>query len=142
MKIDKLEQEIERLTNVIATCDLNQFEYESIHRTGNIVIVSTHHIDNAREVDYCIGLSTDIGYFTSISCCHADQMSLFDLETQMEISVKENSLLIEENICLINSTNIENVKFVSSNQSDEQSCSIFVFDEDKKAGFLIDALIP
>ena len=126
---------MERLTNVIATCDLNQFEYQSIHQTGNIVIASTRHIDNAREVDYCIGLSTDFGYFTTKSCCHADQMSLFDVKTQMEISLKEYSILVEQNICLINSTNIENVKFASSNQSDKDSCSIFVFDENNKAGF-------
>ena len=81
----------------------------SLQPTGYIGISVVRRAENARETDVCFGTSTNFGYITSKSCCQADEMFLFDLESSEEIKIEQNSIWIEDHICFINTT--ETLKF-------------------------------
>ena len=115
----------------VKECNLpsDQLEQGSLQPTGNIVISLIRHVENAREIDACLGMSTDFGYITSNSCCQADQVTLFDLETYDEIPIEPNSTWVEENICFINITEIQVMNFPNFDSDETQNCSTLVFDE-------------
>ena len=112
-------------------CNLSsdQFTQGSLQPTGNIVISLIRHVENAREIDACMGISTDFGYITSNNCCQADQVTLFDLKTYEEIPIEPNSTWVEENICFINITEIQVMNFPNFDSDETQNCSTLVFDE-------------
>ena len=110
-------------------CSSDQSGYGALQPTGNVVISFIRQVENAREIDACIGMSTDLGYVTSNQCCHADQVTLFDLETYEEIPIGSNSIWIEEHACLINTTEIQTMNFPTFDIEDAQSCSTLSFDE-------------
>ena len=92
-------------------CSSDQLRTGSLQSTGNVVISLIRQVENAREIDACLGMSTEFGYITFHQCCEADQVTLFDLETYEEIPIGNNSLWIEEHICFINTTEIEMNEF-------------------------------
>ena len=128
---EQLQKQIEQLQKEAEQCKINQFEDIEIHTIGDIFISTIRTVDNARELDLCLGTSTDIGYFTSRSCCYQDEISLFDIETNAEIFFEENSIFMTEHICLINTTSIEKAKFPQFDQLDNQNqnCSVSAFNE-------------
>ena len=109
----------------------NQFGKSSVHPTGDVVISLIRHVEDAREIDACIGMSTNLGYITFNQCCTADNVTLFDLKTYEEVSIEPNSTWIEENICFINTTEIQKMIFPDFHNDDIQTCSVLVFDESK-----------
>ena len=110
-------------------CSSDQSRYGSLQPTGNVVISFIRQVENAREIDACIGMSTKLGYVTSYQCCKADQVMLFDLETYKEISIGRNSIWIDEHVCFINTTEIEEMNFPTFNNEEPQACSTLAFDE-------------
>ena len=95
---------------------------------GHIAILSMTINENAREIDFCTGISTKFGYFTSSLCCQADEMFLFDAESSVEIIFDSYSISLEEHICFINTTQTHEFQFPNSNYVNLQNCSILVFD--------------
>ena len=129
-KAVELESDLEKCQREAANeCSSDQSGYGSLQPTGNVVISLIRQVENAREIDACIGMSTDLGYVTSNQCCHADQLTLFDLETFEEIPIGSNSIWIEEHACLINTTEIQAMNFPTFDIEDAQSCSTLSFDE-------------
>ena len=110
-------------------CSLDQSEYGSLQPIGNLVVSIIRHVENAREIDACMGMSTELGYVTSKQCCEADQLMLFDLEAYEEIPIGLNSIWNEEHVCFINTTEIEEMNFATFNNKEPQSCSTLAFDE-------------
>ena len=112
-------------------CSLDQSKYGSLQPIGNVVISLIRHVENAREIDACMGMSSDLGYLTSKQCCQANQVMLFDLETSKEIPIGINSIWIEEHVCFINTTEIQTMNFPIFDNEEPQACSILAFDESK-----------
>ena len=112
-------------------CSCNQFGKSSVHPTGDVVISLIRHVEDAREIDACMGMSTNLGYITFNQCCTADNVTLFDLKTYEEVSIEPNSTWIEENICLINTTEIQKMNFPDFDNDVIQTCSVLVFNESK-----------
>ena len=110
-------------------CSFSQFEKGSLQATGNVVISLIRQVENAREIDACMGISNDLGYVTSKQCCEADQVMLFDMKTYEEIAIGMNSIWIEEHVCLINITEIEEMNFPTFDNEEVQACSILAFEE-------------
>ena len=110
-------------------CSSDQSGYGLLQPTGNVVISLIRHVENAREIDACMGMSNNLGYVTSKQCCEADQVMLFDLKTYEEISIAINSIWIEEHVCFINTTEIETMNIPTLNSEEPQACSTFAFDE-------------
>ena len=125
MKTDLDQCQIEAVNE----CSTSQFQKDSLQATGNVVISFIRHVENAREIDACIGMSTQLGYVTSNQCCEADQVMLFDLETYKEIPIEINSIWIEEHVCFINNTEIQTMNFPFFDTNEVQSCSTLSFDE-------------
>ena len=119
--IAKLRQETEK-------CSSKQLESISLEPIGSILISLIRRNEDAQEIDICIGMSTDLGYFTAKSCCQANQKYLFDAITHEELAFAENSIWMEENICLINTTEISKISVPSLKFEGKQSCSVDVFD--------------
>ena len=88
--------------------------------------------ENAREIDFCLGLSTQFGYFTSSVCCEVDEIFFYDIESSDEIVFDPYSISVEEHICFINTTHHESIDFQDSNNNDQQNCSIVIYDESKE----------
>ena len=124
----QVNQNLTELEFQLGQCFAQQLETEMIRSTGNIVISTMSHTENARTVNLCIGMSTQFGYFSSRSCCDNDKVSLFDIQSNAEITIEENSLSVEENICFINTTIIDKIFFPGSNIAETQKCSILTFD--------------
>ena len=124
-QIKDLQEEVQNAQN----CSFNQFENTSIEPTGSILISLIRQIEDAQEVDICVGTSTDLGYFTAKSCCQGDRIYLFDQKTYDELTIPENSMWIDENICYINTTDISKLSVENLEFEGKQTCSVDVFDD-------------
>ena len=109
-------------------CSSKQLRSISLEPIGSILMSLIRRNEDAQEIDICIGMSTDLGYFTAKSCCQANQKYLFDTITHEELPFAENSIWIEENICLINTTEISKISVPSFKFEGKQTCSVDVFD--------------
>jgi len=132
---ENLEQEAMTIKNAIANlrqeaekCSSKQYGSISLEPFGSILMSLIRRNEDAEEIDICIGMSTDLGYFTAKSCCQANQKYLFDTITHEELAFAENSIWIEENICLINTTEISKISVPSLTFEGKQTCSVDVFD--------------
>ena len=123
------EEKNDSLKQKIQQCSSNLSGYGSLQPTGNVVISFIRQVENAREIDSCIGMSTELGYVTSYQCCQADQMTLFDLDTYGEIPIGINSIWIEEYVCFINTTEIQPMNFPTFENDEAKSCSALAFDD-------------
>ena len=129
-RVQQLESDLEKWQREAANkCSSDQSEYGSLQPIGNLVVSIIRHVENAREIDACMGMSTELGYVTSKQCCEADQLMLFDLEAYEEIPIGLNSIWNEEHVCFINTTEIEEMNFATFNNKEPQSCSTLAFDE-------------
>ena len=124
-QIEDLQEEVQNAQNN----SFNQFENNSLEPTGSIFISLIRQIEDAQEVDICAGTSTDLGYFTAKSCCQGDQIYLFDQKTYDELTIPENSMWIDENICLINTTDISKLSVENLEFEEKQTCVVDVFDD-------------
>ena len=68
-----------------------------------------------------------MGYLTAKSCCQGDQIHLFDQKTYDELTIPQNSIWIDENICYINTTDISKLSVQSLEFEGTQTCSVDVF---------------
>ena len=135
LESERLTDESLRLTdekNLLKTdlqkCSSNR--HDSLQPAGHVGISVIRRIDNARETDTCIGTETNLGYITSSSCCQADQIFLFEFENSTEIEINlENSILIEEHICFINTTETVKFHFPSLDGAETQSCTFLAYDD-------------
>ena len=96
---------------------------------SDIMITSFRHTANGQEIDVCSAIQTNIGYFTSKSCCQADEIGLFDIETDVDIEVEKNSMWLEEHICFISTSENKNFDFPAITSDNKKLCSINAFDE-------------
>ena len=76
-------------------------------------------------------MSTRFGYLTSNSCCQADEFILYDLNNSKQILIDENSLWIEEDICLINKMESIEIKFPISDNEIFGQCSLSMYDNEQ-----------
>ena len=100
-----------------------------IQRTGDIVLTLIRHDENTRDIDFCSGLSSNIGYFTAKSCCEADQIMVFDVKTYAEISMNETTIYLDDNICFISKANKSEINFPNFDLPEKRNCSILAYDE-------------
>lgn len=135
IQIENLEQEAMAIKIAIANlrqeaenCSSKQLESISLEPIGSILMSVIRRNEDAEEIDICIGMSTNLGYFTAKSCCQANQKYLFDTISHEELAFAENSIWIEENICLINTTEISKISVQSLKLEGKQTCSVDVFD--------------
>ena len=108
-------------------CPLN---LSNLQLSENIEISLIRQIDGAREHDVCLGSLTIIGVITAKSCCQADELFLYDLTNSKEVSIDDKMFWIEDNICLINTTDTFEID-VAIDVTDEviqQSCTIMTYD--------------
>ena len=125
---EKWTEERNSLKNDLQECSSNR--HDSLQPTGHVGISVIRRIDNARETDTCIGTETSSGYITSSSCCQADQMFLFEFENSTEIEINlENSILTEEHLCFINTTETVKFHFPALDGAETQSCTFLAFDD-------------
>ena len=130
-KVNNLGIENEKLINSCNETDGNS-DFDTLQPIGNVFVSSITAVENAREVDICLGMSTVIGYFTSRSCCDVNKIYVFDIESSSEIIFDENSVSVEEHICFINTTEVDQINFKDTNFDDPQNCSIVVYDESQE----------
>ena len=97
--------------------------------TENIIISIIRHLENIREIGFCVGSSTSIGYVTSKSCCLADEFFLTDIESFENIPYGENSIWIAEELCLINTTTLSDFDFPTIGNNETRFCSLITFDQ-------------
>ena len=121
-KTEEYKRELDILKNEI------ELENISLEPTGSILISLIHQTEDAQEIEICAGMSTELGYFTAKSCCQANQNHLFDTIHHEELAFDENSIWIEDNICLINTTEISKISVPSLKFQGKQTCSADVFD--------------
>ena len=125
---EKWTEKYDLLKNDLQECSSNR--HDSLQATGHVGISVIRRIDNARETDTCIGTETNLGYITSSSCCQADQMFLFEFKNSTEIEINlENSILIEEHICFINTTETVKFHFPALDGAETQSCTFLAYDD-------------
>ena len=136
-QIEILQEENRNASN----CSFNQLENISLEPAGNFLISLIRKIDAAQEIDICAGTSTDLGYFTAKTCCQADQKYLFDPETHQELTFAENSVWIEDNICLINTTEISKISVPNLEFEGKQTCLIDIFDGQEFIEYQLDVEI-
>ena len=127
--IDKANDLKKQNKKILKKCNNTKKQYEIFQSTKNIVISSIADNENGLEIDVCLGISTGIGYFTSTTCCDADEIFLFDIESSNEIVFDQNSISVEEHICFINITKLESIDFQDSNIGGPQNCSIVNYDD-------------
>lgn len=124
------QQESERLAedNNFCSCSSNQSQIHYLEPNATIIISLIRNIDDASEIDTCSGILTRFGFLTSKLCCQADELSLYDLNNSKDIPLDENSLWLEDSICLINK--IEEIEFISSITDNEtyRLCSLSMYD--------------
>ena len=126
----KLKTDLERCQEQAANrCSADRLREGSLQSTGNVVISLIRQVENAREIDACLGMTSEFGYFTFHQCCQADQVTLFDLETYEEIPIRTNSLWIEEHVCFINTTKIGMINFSSFDNDEVQTCTTMTYEE-------------
>jgi len=89
-------------------------------------ISSIKSIDNAREIDFCLGTSFSQGIITATYCCQADEIIIVDFRKSNEIYF--DSVLIENDICIINNINkTHDPEGIFSYTNDNDDCSITVY---------------
>ena len=130
-KINNFDIEKEKLINSCNGTN-GKSDFDTLGATGNVFVSSITAVENAREIDICLGMSTVIGYFTSRSCCDVNEIYLYDIESSSEIIFHENSVSVEEHICFINTTEVKPISFKDTNFDDPQNCSIVVYDESQE----------
>ena len=101
---------------------------DSSPSNGPIIVSFIRHVESARETDACLGTSTNVGYITAKSCCQSDDISLFDLKTFKEIPIAIDSLLIDENICFINTTQSFQFNYSVSENKKRRTCSMLMYE--------------
>ena len=125
---EKWAKKYDLLKNDLQECSLNR--YDSLQPTGHVGISVIRQVENARETDTCIGTETNSGYITSKACCQADQMFLFEFENSTEIEINlENSVWIEEHICLIKTNANVKFHFPALDNAETQSCRFLAYDD-------------
>ena len=98
-----------------------------ISSNGDVIISFLEIIDNSRQTNFCLGALTDFGILTVRSCCPSDEISIYDLEKSSDIEVQANSILIEADICFINTTSHEpEFNFIEMDSLSSMECSIKV----------------
>ena len=98
-----------------------------ISSNGDVIISFLEIIDNSRQTNFCLGALTDFGILTVRSCCPSDEISIYDLEKSSDIEVQANSILIEADICFINTTSHEpEFNFIEMDSLSSVECSIKV----------------
>ena len=129
----QLQQESERppAINEFCSCSSSPTQANFLEPNATIIISLIRNIDGAREIDTCSGRSTKFGYLTSNSCCQADEFILYDLNDSKHILIDENSLWIEENICLINRIESIDLRFPISDKEILGQCSLSMFDNEQ-----------
>ena len=101
----------------------------SLQPTEKIIISIIRHLENIREIGFCVGSSTSIGYVTSKSCCLADEFFLTDAESFENIPYGENSIWIAEELCVINTTTLSDFDFPTIGNNETRFCSLITFDQ-------------
>ena len=97
-----------------------------------IIISLIRIIDDSREIDTCSGMSTRFGYLTSKSCCEADELILHNLNNSKDIPIDENVLWIEDSICLINKTEINDFNFTINQNAIYRQCTLSMYDNNQE----------
>ena len=98
-----------------------------ISSNGDVIISFLEIIDNSRQTNFCLGALTDFGILTARSCCPSDEIFIYDLEKSSDIEVQANSILIEDDICFINTTSQEpEFNFIEMDSLSSVECSIKV----------------
>ena len=133
-QIESLQEENQSASN----CSFNQLENISLEPAESFLISLIRQIDDAQEIDICAGTSTDLGYFTAKTCCQADRKYLFDPKTHQELTFAENSVWIEGNICLINTTEISEISVPNLEFEGKQTCLIDIFDGEEFKEYQLD----
>ena len=128
MENENLKMENENLNKEIKQCSANNFQY-SLQPTENIVMSVIHHLESVREIGFCMGSSTSVGYVTSKSCCLADEIFLADIESYEDIPYEENSIWFDDKLCLINTTTLPNFFYPTAEINETQFCSLITFDQ-------------
>ena len=113
--------------DIIATQCLSNQSDKDLLLLGKIIISIFFKVNNARETDFCLGISTSIGYITSQSCCRADELFLFDFDTGNEIFMEIDSYWMDENICIFNKTHISGLNF-GIQEEKNHFCSLLTYD--------------
>ena len=114
--------------------DTSYFQHESERLTSylepnkTIIISLIRIIDDAREIDTCSGMATRFGYLTSYTCCQADELILHDLNNSEDILIDEDSLWVEDSICLINKTEVIDFNFSMNDYEIYRQCSLSMYD--------------
>lgn len=96
-----------------------------------IIISLIRKTETGRQNDFCIGLSTNFGFMTENSCCQAEEISIFSLESASEITFENSSIWIEKSLCLLNTTEKIDFNFPISDVNKTLECSFLAFDTDK-----------
>ena len=109
-------------------CHTTSFQKIPFEPIGNIILTLINEVDDGRETNVCLGFSVSFGYLTSISCCDAEKMVIFDLKYSIDMTMDEISVWTENQLCFINTTeefefNIS-IPYIKTNQN----CSIILFD--------------
>ena len=112
---------------IIATQCLSNQSDKDLLLLGKIIISIFFKVNNARETDYCLGISTSIGYITVHSCCQADELFLLDFDTGNEISMETDSYWIDENICIFSTTDVSQLNFLTQEKK-TNFCSLLMYD--------------
>ena len=139
-KTESLTYDAENLRNItqfwknkserqLKQCSSGQFQNNLFTSSGNVALSLVREVENSRETDVCLGMSTIFGYVTSNSCCQSSEIFLFDLESSKEIPIEIQSLWIEENICLINTTESFEFNFPITETEKKQECSMLSYDK-------------
>ena len=101
----------------------------SLQPTEKIIISIIRHLENIREIGFCVGSSTSIGYVTSKLCCQADEFFLTDAESFENIPYGENSIWIADELCVINKTILSDFDFPTIGNNESRFCSLITFDQ-------------
>lgn len=126
-KIVKLEEEYEILRTSYDSYQMNNL----LIPIEFIIISLIRKTETGRQNDLCIGLSTNFGFMTESSCCQAEEISIFSLESASEITFENSSIWTEKNLCLLNTTEKIDFNFPISDDSKTLECSFLAFDTDK-----------
>ena len=130
-KTQNLKQETEGLIyqNEIIAWQCMSIQSENIFSLfGNIIISVFFEVNNARETDFCLGISTNIGYITSQSCCQADELFLLDFDTGNQILMETDSYWMDENICIFNTTGVFDLNYGIQEENKKHFCSLLTYD--------------
>ena len=108
-----------------------QYQDSLFRSIENIFIITIRQVFGTREADICVGIMTTIGYITSKLCCDAEELLLFDKE-KVDIPMLNKSIWVDENICLINTTDHFGIDNQIINDKGIQLCSIMMYDNNSE----------